>query len=80
MFLQKFKVNSSKDFVDRDPGKNNTIMPWSLFGKMKEDDLKAIYAYLMSVKPQKGKFFHGIEEKVTGQPSNLLFRLQISFL
>jgi mono/diheme cytochrome c family protein len=55
MFLQKFKVNSSDDYVNRDPGKNNSIMPWSLFGKMKEDDLKAIYAYLKTVPPQKGK-------------------------
>jgi mono/diheme cytochrome c family protein len=55
MFLQKFKVNSREEFVDRDPGKNNTVMPWSLFGKMKEEDLKAIYAYLVTVKPQKGK-------------------------
>lgn len=55
MFLQKFKVNSSDDYVNRDPGKNNSIMPWSLFGKMKEDDLKAIYAYLSTIPPQKGK-------------------------
>jgi mono/diheme cytochrome c family protein len=51
MFLQKFRINSSEEYVNRDPGKNNSIMPWSLYGKMKEGDLKAIYAYLRTVKP-----------------------------
>lgn len=55
MFIQKFRINSSDDYVDRNPGKNNSTMPWSMFGKMKEEDLKAIYAYLRTVPPQKGK-------------------------
>lgn len=33
------------------PGEFNTLMPWSMYGKMKEDDLRAIYAYLKTVKP-----------------------------
>lgn len=55
MFLQKFKANSTEDYVNRDPGKFNTYMPWSLFGKMKDDDLKAVYAYLRTVKPVSGR-------------------------
>ena len=57
MFLQKFKANSSDDFVNRDPGKFNTYMPWSLFGKMKDEDLKSIYAYMRTVKPVSGRVY-----------------------
>jgi len=34
-------------------GKNefNTIMPWSMYAGMTEGDLKAIFAYLKTVKP-----------------------------
>lgn len=55
MFIQKFHVNASEGYVERDPGKQNSMMPWSMFGKMKDEDLKAIYAYLRTVKPVKGK-------------------------
>jgi len=55
MFLQKFHINSSDAYVNRDAGKNNSMMPWALYGKMKENELKAIYAYLRTLKPQKGK-------------------------
>jgi mono/diheme cytochrome c family protein len=57
MFLQKFRSNSLDEYLDRDPGKFNTYMPWSLFGKMKEDDLKSIYAYLRTVKPVSGRVY-----------------------
>lgn len=33
------------------PGDLNTIMPWTMYGKMHDEDLKAIYAYLKTVKP-----------------------------
>ena len=29
----------------------NTIMPWQMYGGMKVEDLKAIYAYLKSLEP-----------------------------
>ena len=48
-FIDKFRNNGSDANVNRDPGKENTIMPWSLFSKMKTEDLKAIYAYLRTV-------------------------------
>ncbi len=50
-FVEKFKLNSSDDMLNMHPGRQNTFMPWSMFGKMKEDDLRAIYAYLRTVKP-----------------------------
>jgi len=55
MFLTKFRTNSTPQMLSSNPGKFNTIMPWSFFGTMKDNDLKAIYAYLRTVKPIKNK-------------------------
>lgn len=55
MFVKKFQNNSSAEVVNRHPGRENTIMPWDMYGKMKEEDLKAIYAYLRTVKPISNK-------------------------
>lgn len=32
-------------------GEFNSIMPWTMYGKMHDEDLKAIYAYLKTVQP-----------------------------
>lgn len=48
-FVARFRTNSSPEVVNKDHGRMNTIMPWAMYGKMKEEDLKAIYAYLRSV-------------------------------
>ena len=37
------------------PGEFNSIMPWTLFGQMHEEDLKAIFAYLKTLKPIKNR-------------------------
>ncbi|MBC7893749.1 MAG: c-type cytochrome [Sphingobacteriaceae bacterium] len=52
-FVQRFRVYADPAFEapKMDPKGFNTIMPWLMYGKMKESDLKAIYAYLRSVKP-----------------------------
>lgn len=55
MFVNKFKNNASDEVVNRKPGRENTFMPWYMYGKMKEDDLKAIYAYLRTVNPISNK-------------------------
>jgi mono/diheme cytochrome c family protein len=55
MFVNKFKNNSSDEVVNKHPGRANTIMPWAMYGKMKEEDLKAMYAYLRTVKPISNK-------------------------
>ncbi|HEX7845543.1 MAG TPA: c-type cytochrome [Chitinophagaceae bacterium] len=55
MFLTKFRTNSSDAVVNRHPGRENSIMPWAQYGKLKEEDLKAIYAYLRTVKPISNK-------------------------
>lgn len=36
-------------------GEKNTIMPWTSYSNMTEEDLGAIYEYIMSLKPQKNK-------------------------
>ena len=51
MFIAKFRNNSNSENVNREAGKYNTIMPWSLFGSISENDLKSIYAYLRSLPP-----------------------------
>jgi len=52
-FLNKFIPYREESAYNYDPGKQNTIMPLSLLAGMKDDDLKAIYAYLHTVKPVK---------------------------
>jgi hypothetical protein len=32
-------------------GEFNTIMPWTMYARMTEEDLAAIYVYLQTVKP-----------------------------
>ena len=51
MFVNKFKTNASAEMLQTRPGRQNTFMPWSMYGKMRDYDLKAIYAFLRTVKP-----------------------------
>lgn len=51
MFLEKFRENASLAASKNKPGKSNTIMPWEAYAGMKSSDLKAIYAFLRTVKP-----------------------------
>ena len=37
------------------PGEFNSLMPWTMYGKMTDEDLKAIYAYLKTVAPINNK-------------------------
>jgi mono/diheme cytochrome c family protein len=37
------------------PGTFNTIMPWTMYGSMKDEDLAAIYAYLQTLPPMKNE-------------------------
>lgn len=50
-FIKRFKsyVDSSYVAPAVAPGEFNTIMPWTLYGQMTEDDLGAIYAYLRTL-------------------------------
>ncbi|HSC52524.1 MAG TPA: c-type cytochrome [Phnomibacter sp.] len=54
-FIEKFAACRNKDRYDYNPGKSNTIMPLVDFAGIKDDDLKAMYAYLRTVTPVKNK-------------------------
>ena len=51
VFLTKFKVYRDPGFYNYNPGRKNTFMPWLSFSQLDDYDLKAIYAYLRTVKP-----------------------------
>lgn len=58
MFVSRFKAYTDSSFVPPhvDPAKDfMTIMPWMMYGKMKESDLSAIYAYLRTVDKRSNK-------------------------
>lgn len=57
MFVNRFKSYTDSTYKPADikPGEFNTVMPWTVYGNMKTEDLKAIYAYLRTVKPVKNK-------------------------
>ena len=52
MFVNRFQLNADGS-QQRSVGPNEfqTIMPWTMYGKMKRSDLEAIYAYLRTVAP-----------------------------
>jgi len=56
-FVSKFKQYADSGYVNPKvaPGEYNTIMPWTMYAGMKEEDLKAIYAYLKTVMPIKNQ-------------------------
>jgi len=53
MFVAFFRSRSDSLSINTKvaPGTFNTIMPWSMYGGMKEKDLRAIFAYLQTMKP-----------------------------
>jgi mono/diheme cytochrome c family protein len=55
MFVEKFKTYREAEGYQYDPGKQNSMMPWTLFARMRDEDLKAIYAYLRTIKPVNNK-------------------------
>ena len=52
-FVSRFKKYADSTFVPQPvkAGEFKTIMPWLFYSTMKEEDLKAIYAYLRTVPP-----------------------------
>jgi hypothetical protein len=52
-FIERFKmyVDSSYTAPDVKPGEFNSIMPWTMYGQMTEQDLAAIYTYLKTIAP-----------------------------
>ncbi len=54
-FLNKFTQYREEKSYNYNPGNQNSIMPLSVLAGIKDEDLKAIYAYLRSVKPVSNK-------------------------
>ncbi len=56
-FVSRFKIYGDSSYVPVNvkKGDGNTAMPWTMYGKMKTADLKAIYAYIKTVKPIENK-------------------------
>jgi len=52
-FLALFHAHSDSATLNTKlkPGDFNSIMPWTMYGKMTDEDLYAVFAYLMTVKP-----------------------------
>lgn len=53
MFIQRFKAYADSTYTPPSVamGEFNSMMPWTMYAHMEEDDLAAIYTYLRSVKP-----------------------------
>lgn len=57
VFVSLFRAYSDSATINMKlkPGDFNSIMPWVMYGKMTEEDLKAIFAYLKTVSPIKNE-------------------------
>ncbi|MEQ8472449.1 MAG: cytochrome c [Marinoscillum sp.] len=57
VFVNRFKSYADSTYVPHQvgAGEMQTVMPWTMYGTMKENDLKAIYAYLSSLEPNNNK-------------------------
>jgi hypothetical protein len=55
--LNRFKTYADSAYtpITITQGALNTMMPWGYYSKMKEEDLKAIFAYLKSLPPIKNE-------------------------
>lgn len=49
IFLEKFKHYRDPAVVRTNPGKNNSLMPWTMYAQMEDFDIKAIYRYLRTI-------------------------------
>jgi len=57
VFIAKFKHYADSNYKSEKVGMTlqNTVMPWTMYAGMTENDLAAIYAYLNSLKPNPNK-------------------------
>lgn len=61
-FVTRFKSFSDPDKLPLIKEKDrNTIMPWTMYSGMDTSDLRAIYAYLRTVKPIRNKVAHFVD-------------------
>ncbi len=62
IFVDKFKTFRQQENYQYNAGTKNSMMLWTFYGKMQNDDLKAIFAHLRTLKPVKNKI-----EKLRGE-------------
>ncbi|GMQ29108.1 cytochrome c [Algoriphagus confluentis] len=57
VFIQRFKQYTDSGYAipKVNPGEFNSIMPWTMYAGMKEEDLSAMYAYLQTISPMKNE-------------------------
>lgn len=57
IFVKRFKQYQDSGYVvpKINPGEFNSLMPWLMYSGMKEEDLKAIFAYLKTIEPKKNE-------------------------
>ncbi|MBI5524958.1 MAG: cytochrome c [Deltaproteobacteria bacterium] len=55
-FIAAFKNHASGPSKPVEPGKENTVMPWTFYAGMTDEDLGAMYEYLKTVPAVKNKF------------------------
>lgn len=65
MFVQRFKNFATPAAKEQEiaPDAMNTVMPWTMYSGMKEEDLRAIYKYLRTLEPNESKI-----ERFTAAP------------
>ena len=56
-FVARFKMYSDSSYTHRTvaQGEFNTVMPWTMYANMTEEDLKAIFLYMKTIKPVTNK-------------------------
>ena len=54
-FLNKFTVYREENSINTNPGAQNTFMPVHAYAGMTDNDLKAMYAFLKTLKPIKNQ-------------------------
>lgn len=64
-FIRRFKLYEDSVFTPYEIASNqfNTVMPWTMYDGMKDDDLAAVYTYLKSLEPLRNKVVRFEEEK-----------------
>lgn len=53
MFVARFKQYADSNYIPQKVGENDfqTVMPWTMYAGMEENDLRAMFAYLRSLEP-----------------------------
>ncbi|HEY0770887.1 MAG TPA: c-type cytochrome [Sphingobacteriaceae bacterium] len=63
MFINRFQQHAdAANATAVGPKDFQTIMPWTMYGSMKQSDLEAIYAYLRTVKPIENNVVKFVQE------------------